>query len=334
MRPLRYAFAPMEGITGKIFREIHAAHFPGIDRYCLPFFSPTEIHVLTPRQKRELEPGPLSCARLLPQLLTKSADDFLWCASAIADLGYGEINLNLGCPSGTVVSKGKGAGMLRDPDALDRFLDAVFSRCPIPISVKTRIGLEEPAEFPAILAVLNRYPICELTVHPRTRRELYAGPVHTEAIAEAVRTAAAPLCCNGNLFTPSCVQSVTEAFPTVGGVMLGRGLLADPALAVRCKGGERTRADLLAFHNDLCAAYLTAMHPNQAVLPKLKELWAYLRLLFPEDGSWKQMKKCKTWAEFYPITQELLQNRPLLAEADFLRIDQTEAAVCTENHSR
>ena len=323
MRTLRYSFAPMEGITGKILREVHAAHFPGVDRYCLPFFSPTEVHVLSPRQKRELEPGPLPQDRLLPQLLTRSAEDFVWCASEIADLGFGEINLNLGCPSGTVVSKGKGAGMLRDPDALDRFLEAVFSGCPIPISVKTRLGLEDPAEFSAILSVLNRYPIRELTIHPRTRRELYDGPVHLDAFAAAVRNASAPLCCNGNLFTPASVQSVAEAFPTLESVMLGRGLLADPALVTRCKGGERTRAALLAFHNDLCAEYLCIMHPNQAVLPKLKELWAFLRLLFPEDGSWKRMRKCKTWAEFYPITQELLQNQPLLEEADFPRLGQT-----------
>lgn len=329
-----YYFAPMEGITGYHFRNIHHELFPGAHKYFTPFRVACQDIGFRKKELEDLLPEHNAGVPVVPQILSNDAEAFLIAVRQLQDLGYKEINLNLGCPSGTVVSKGKGAGMLRDPDALDRFLDAVFSRCPIPISVKTRIGLEEPAEFPAILAVLNRYPICELTVHPRTRRELYAGPVHTEAFAEAVRTAAAPLCCNGNLFTPSCVQSVTEAFPTVGGVMLGRGLLADPALAVRCKGGERTRADLLAFHNDLCAAYLTAMHPNQAVLPKLKELWAYLRLLFPEDGSWKQMKKCKTWAEFYPITQELLQNRPLLAEADFLRIDQTAAFVCAENHSR
>ena len=322
---MRYAFAPMEGITGRALRELHAAWFPGVDCYCLPFLSPTEVHQLTPRQRRELEPGPLGYDRLLPQILTKNPADFLWCAGALAELGYGEVNLNLGCPSGTVVSKGKGAGLLRDAEALDRFLEAVFRDAPIPISVKTRIGLEDPGEFGPILRVLARYPIRALTIHPRTRREMYNGGVHPEAVTLARETLSCPICCNGNLFTRKSVQETETALPWLSGLMLGRGLLADPALVTRCKGGERSRKALLGFHNDLCEAYLGAMHPNQAALPKLKELWMYLCLLFPEDGTWKRMRKCKTWSEFYPLTQVLLKDRPILPEADFARINQSSA---------
>ncbi len=322
---MRFAFAPMEGITGRTLRELHAAWFPGADCYCLPFISPTETRQLTPKQRRELEPGTLGCGRLLPQILTKSPADFLWCAGEIAALGYREVNLNLGCPSGTVVGKGKGAGLLRDPAALDRFLEAIFRDAPIPVSVKTRLGLEDPAEFGPILEVLRRYPIRELTVHPRTRRELYGGKVHTEAFALAAETSPFPVCCNGNLFTPADAAAVHAVFPRVRTVMMGRGLLADPSLITRCKGGARERDALLGFHNALCEAYLSAMHPNQAALPKLKELWMYLCLLFPEDGTWKRMRKCRTWAEFWPLTQELLTNRPLLPEADFARINQSSA---------
>ena len=322
---MRFDFAPMEGITGRTFRELHAAWFPGVDRYCLPFVSPTSVRQLTPRQRTELDPGALGCDRLLPQILTASAEDFLWCASAMAELGYREVNLNLGCPSGTVVGKGKGAGLLRDPGALDRFLEAIFSASPVAVSVKTRIGLEDPVEWETILPILTRYPLRELTVHPRTRRELYGGAVHREAFARAAETVPFPLCCNGNLFAPADVAGVRAAFPGLGAVMLGRGLLADPALVLRCKGSERDRAALLGWHNALCEAYLAQMHPNQAVLPKLKELWAYLVLLFPEDGSWKRMRKCRTWAEFYPLTQELLHNQPILPEAELARLGQTSA---------
>ena len=131
-------FAPMEGVTSRDFREVHAACFPGVDRYWIPFLSPTASHQLTARQRRELEPGPLGFDRLVPQILTKDAADFRWAAEAIGALGYREVNLNLGCPSGTVVSKGKGAGLLRDPAALDRFLEAIFTNAPLPISVKKK----------------------------------------------------------------------------------------------------------------------------------------------------------------------------------------------------
>lgn len=322
---MRLDFAPMEGITSRDFREAHAECFPGVDRYWLPFLSPAGAHQLTPRQRRELDPSPLGCARLVPQVLTREPADFLWAAEAIAALGYGEVNLNLGCPSGTVVSKGKGAAMLRDPEALDRFLEAVFTAAPIPVSVKTRIGLTDPAEWERLLPVLARYPIRELTVHPRTRRELYGGAVHTEAFARAAACLPFPLRFNGNLFTPADVQSLQTAFPGAAGAMLGRGLLADPTLITRCKGGVRDRAALLRFHETLAERYLSSMHPDGAVLPKFKELWLYLSLLLPDERAWKRLRKCARWSDFHPLALELLQNGELLPEADFSRLGQPSA---------
>ena len=319
---MRLEFAPMEGITGRVFREAHAACFPGVDRYCLPFLSPTQVRQLTPKQLRELEPGPLERERLLPQILTRVPEDFLWCAGALRDLGYREVNLNLGCPSGTVVGKGKGSGLLRDPVFLDRFLDRIFSDSPVSVSVKTRIGLEDPAEFDRILPVLERYPAASVTVHPRTRRALYAGPVHPEAYAAAYEALSCPLYYNGNLLTPADVLNLQRDFPRTAGAMIGRGLLADPSLITRCKGGTRDRDAILRFHNRICEAYLETMHPNQAVLPKLKELWQYLALLFPDNGEWKQLRKAGRWEDFYPLTQELLRSRPMLPEADFSRLNQ------------
>ena len=319
---MRLDFAPMEGITGRDFREVHGACFPGVDRYRLPFLSPAADHHLTPRQRRDLEPGSLGLSRLLPQVLTKDPGDFLWAASALAELGYEQVDLNLGCPSGTVVGKGKGSGLLRDPAALDRFLEAIFAQAPLPVSVKTRIGLEDPAEWEAVLPVLARYPICELTVHPRTRRELYSGGVHFEAFLQAAALLPFPLRYNGNLFTPAAVQRVADACPGLSGVMIGRGLLADPALIVRCRGGRRDREALIAFHEELAARYLRFMHPDGAVLPKFKELWMYLSLLLPDEKAWKRLRKCARWAEFHPLALGLLQDGELLPEAAFSRLRQ------------
>ena len=320
-------FAPMEGITSRDFREVHAACFPGVDRYWLPFMTPAAEHRLTPRQRRDLDPGPLGCRRLVPQILTKDPADFLWAASAIGDLGYEEVNLNLGCPSGTVVGKGKGAGMLRDPEALDRFLEAVFAAAPLPVSVKTRIGLTDPAEWEALLKVLVRYPIRELTIHPRTRRELYRGGVHFDAFLRAAEALPFPLRYNGNLFTRTAVQGLEAACPGCSGAMLGRGLLADPALITRCRGGARDRNALIAFHEELAARYLASMHPDGAVLPKFKELWMYISLLLPDERAWKRLRKCGRWSEFHPLALDLLRNSELLEEADFLRLGQSDASI-------
>lgn len=174
---MNYYFAPMEGITGAVFRRTHHEFFPGIDKYFMPFITPTTQEKLTPRQKRDVLPEYNEGVPAVPQLLTRTAADFIWAANTLASLGYAEVNLNLGCPSGTVTAKGKGAGFLAHPDELDRFLDAVFSACTVPISIKTRLGVHDPAEFEALLEIYNRYPVAELTIHPRVRQDFYKGRV-------------------------------------------------------------------------------------------------------------------------------------------------------------
>ena len=172
---MNYYFAPMEGITGAVFRRTHHEFFPGIDKYFMPFITPTTQEKLTPRQKRDVLPEYNEGVPAVPQLLTRAAADFIWAANTLASLGYAEVNLNLGCPSGTVTAKGKGAGFLAHPDELDRFLDAVFSACTVPISIKTRLGVHDPAEFEALLEIYSRYPVAELTIHPRVRQDFYKG---------------------------------------------------------------------------------------------------------------------------------------------------------------
>ena len=161
---MQYYFAPMEGLTDSIYRRAHHRFFGGIDRYYMPFFSPTVHRTLTPREIRELPRADSVPFNAVPQVLTKDPGDFLWAAEVVQNLGYKEINLNIGCSSGTVVAKGKGCGMLRDLEELERFFDHIFAASSLPVSVKTRIGLENAEEFPAILDLYNRYPIKELTI--------------------------------------------------------------------------------------------------------------------------------------------------------------------------
>ena len=152
----RYDFAPLDGITKVVFRRVWAAHFGGADRYFIPFFSPTDQHILTDRDRREIDPAINGGLPLVPQVMTCRAKDFLWAAEVVADMGYTEVNLNLGCPSGTVTAKGKGAGFLAKPEELDRFFDQVFSKVRMPVSVKTRLGIQEPEEFARLLEIYNR----------------------------------------------------------------------------------------------------------------------------------------------------------------------------------
>ena len=173
---MRYYFAPMEGITSYLHRAIHRRFFPGVDQYYMPFVSPSQGHAFTKREKADLSPEHNAGVPAVPQLLTRRAEDFIWAAGELAYMGYREVNLNLGCPSGTVTAKGKGSGFLAFPEELERFLDEIYgANLPIDISIKTRLGVRDEGEFPALLELYNRYPVKELTIHPRVRTDFYKG---------------------------------------------------------------------------------------------------------------------------------------------------------------
>ena len=291
---MKYYFAPMEGLTDSVFRTLHHQYFGGVDRYYTPFFSPTEVHRLTPRESRELAPQN-NPENTVPQLLCKNADDFLWMAEQIAALGYGEVNLNLGCPSGTVTAKKKGSGMLMDTDALDYFLERVFSACPIDISVKTRIGYQDTEELPALLEIFNRYPIRELTVHPRTGKEMYRGTPHLDAYEYVTANTSLALCYNGNVNTRADAAYIAQRFPTTQAIMLGRGLLANPALL---SDQAPTRAVIMAFYRDMYDRYLAMLGSEHAVHGRLKEIWLLARGMFVEDKKFtKRIQQSKTLSE-------------------------------------
>lgn len=309
---MRYYFAPLEGVTDSIYRRLHHEYFPGIDRYYMPFLSPTIHRQLTHREDRELPVADGVDFAAVPQVLTKVPEDFLWATRVCAERGYREVNLNLGCPSGTVVSKGKGSGMLRDLDGLDGFLEAVFRDCPIAISVKTRLGMESPEEFPGILEVFNRYPIRELTVHPRVRQDFYKNPVREEWFQYACTNSKNPLCYNGNLLNLGDCQAIGERYPKVESVMLGRALIGDPGML--CPDGTNVQT-LEAFHRALLESYTREFGSARNAMFRMKENWHFLYLRF--DGSeklWKRLRKTTDMGEFLAITDEIFHTLPLSSQ--------------------
>ena len=305
---MRYYFAPMEGLTDSIYRRLHHKYFGGIDRYYMPFLSPTIHRSLTHKEDRELPMADSVDLHAVPQILTKVAEDFLWAAQVCADRGYTEVNLNTGCPSGTVVSKGKGSGMLRNSEELDRFLDAVFSQCPLPISVKTRLGLENAEEFPALLEVFNRYPIRELTVHPRVRTDFYKEPVREEWFRYAYENSRNPLCYNGNILAQDQADAVSVRYPGVDSAMIGRALIADPGMLC----GGTTAEALEGFLTELTEEYIRAFGSARNAMFRMKENWGFLHHRFEgSDKLWKQLRKTTDINEYNSITSRILHTLPL-----------------------
>ena len=306
---MHYDFAPLEGLTDSIYRRLHHKYFPGVDRYFTPFFSPTVHRSLTPREARELPPADSLGFAVVPQLLTKVPGDFLWMAGVCRERGYQEVNLNIGCPSGTVTAKGKGAGMLRDLESLDRFLDCIFASAPLPISIKTRIGFESAEEFAEILQICNRYPLKELIIHPRVRAAFYNGPVDMDAFRYALRESKAPVCYNGSLRTESEISAFAAEFPTVDRIMVGRALIADPGLLTP---GGTTAAALEDFHSELLTEYTQEFGGSRNAMFRLKENWRHWLCKFAgSEKLGKRLRKATDLDEYTAVTREIFHNLPM-----------------------
>ena len=302
-------FAPMEGLTDSVYRLAHHSHFPGLEGYYMPFLSPTVHRCLTPREARELPAADTVPFRAVPQLMTKVAEDFLWAAEVCRDLGYDEVNLNLGCPSGTVTAKGKGSGMLRDPEGLERFLDGIFADSVLPISLKTRLGYADPEEFPRLLEIFNRYPACKLIVHPRVRQQFYDGAVDMASFRYCLENTKLPLCYNGDLNTRADLEAFRAAFPQIPDVMIGRGLIADPGML--CPGGT-TREALGAFMEDLLERYRVAFGSSRNAMFRLKENWRLILKAHPvPEKLRKKLLKTTDEGEYREITKQLLAEMEL-----------------------
>ena len=315
---MKIEFAPMEGVTSVWYRSAHQKWFGGVERYYTPFLSPTQDHVFPKRELREIEPSGNQGVPLVPQLLTRRGEDFLWAAKALADMGYREVNLNLGCPSGTVTAKRKGAGFLAVPQELEQFLEEVFSRCPIEISIKTRLGISEPEEFWPILKLYNRYPVKELIIHPRVQKDQYKNHPRREVFAAAAAQSKAPVCYNGDLYTEAAVEKFQKECPGVERIMLGRGLIGDPALARKLAGGPAaSRDELMGFLSEVFDCYTQGFGSRHSAMLRMKELWCYLICLFRDGAKYgKAIRKAKDPAEYEARVAAVFRELELLDDLE------------------
>lgn len=305
---MNFYFAPMEGITGYVFRNAHHACFPSVDRYYTPFLSPNQNRPMSPKEKRDVLPENNKNIPLIPQILTNNGKQFLQAAQVLADMGYQEVNLNLGCPSATVVTKGKGAGFLAEKEKLRTFLDEIYEKTPIPVSLKTRLGMHDPMEILELLELFRPYPVKEWILHARIREDYYKFEPRLDAFAIAAEQSPFPLCYNGDIFSVSDFQLAQQRFPQISAVMLGRGLLANPALVREIRGGKPcTKEEFLSFHHRICHGYEEIMSGDRNVLFKMKELWAYWENLFEkEEKSLKKIRKANSLAEYHTAVLMLL----------------------------
>lgn len=302
--------APMEGVTNYVFRKAYIKHFRGVDKFFTPFITPHMKKGFSRSELMELNKDYNKGQNLIVQILTNSAEDFLKLSDEIRQMGYDEFNINLGCPSGTVTSKGRGSGFLQNPEALDRFFYEISEKKDnITISVKTRIGFSDYGEWDDLLKVYEKYDFSEVIIHPRLRSDFYKNNVYMQAFTQACKTLKVKIVYNGDINTQEGFKILDEELRVNGvdTVMIGRGLVRNPLLPEAIKTGV-DRTDLkktLDFLDDIKEEYISLEFGERNTLFKLKELWGmvlsdeiYAKVL-------KKIRKANTINEYNKHIEEL-----------------------------
>lgn len=317
---MTFKMAPMEGLTDCYFRKIQSRHFPKADVYYTPFLSPTSQHLFTPKEKREIDPANNEGIQLIPQVIGHDSEDFIWAAKELAQMGYGEVNLNLGCPSGTVVKKKKGSGLLAYPIMLKNFLNEIFSETPIPISIKTRIGLRSADDFEELMEIYNQYPIKELTIHPRFQSQMYKGLPDLKAWELALGMSKNPLCYNGNILNKEDYEAFHQQYPQVEELMIGRGMIANPNLIGELKGGTALTLDALKdFHEDLYETTKVRIPHQRQALMHMKESWYYMCGCFDEaERVFRLVRKATSHGEYLTAVRTIFDEYRLCEKPGFI----------------
>jgi tRNA-dihydrouridine synthase len=313
---MNFYFAPMEGLTGYIYRNAHNAYFNNIDKYFSPFIVANQSANFKAKELNDISPENNQGLVLIPQILTNNAKDFIHTSKKIKLLGYNEVNLNLGCPSGTVVSKHKGSGFLAKKEELNLFLEEIFAQAVTKISVKTRIGKDQPEEFYDLIKIFNKYPIEELIIHPRIQKDFYKNKPNLEIFKEALMTSKNPVCYNGDIFTVKDYKAFLTDFPSVNTLMVGRGLLANPELIGDIKNNTKLEKDLLReFHDKIYRDYKSILFGDRNVLFKMKPLWFYMISVFSNHEKYaKKIKKSERLSDYDEAVSSLFREQEILED--------------------
>lgn len=314
---MKYYLAPMEGITGHVYRNAYKKYFDNIDKYFTPFIVPNQSLSLKTKELRDLLPENNLGLNIVPQILTNDAEGFILTANKLKQLGYDEINLNLGCPAGTVVSKKRGSGFLAFKDELDKFLDEIYKTCDMKISIKTRLGKDSPEEFYKIIEIYNKYPVEELIIHPRTREDFYGNTPNLKIFEEALTLSKHSICYNGDIFTTNNYSDIVDKFKEIDKVMLGRGILANPGLIGEIKENKfLTKETLKDFHDELFENYTILLNEDKNAMYRMKELWGYMSHIFTNNKKYyKKIKKAQKAKDYKEAVSRLFEEQEIIKGA-------------------
>jgi tRNA-dihydrouridine synthase len=293
-------FAPLQGFTESAYRLAHSKFAPGIHTYYSPFLRLEKGDIRT-KDLRDLQTE--HPYHLVPQIIVRDVEEFNLLTKAVTELGFKEIDINMGCPYPMQTKSGRGSGILPHPEKVREILDAI-NASNIQFSIKMRLGLTSPEECLQLLPLLNEAPLAHITLHPRIGIQQYKGALDFETFDKFYSECRHPLIFNGDIADIKDIQYIETRYPKLAGIMIGRGLLANPVLAAQYAGlpcGTATET-LLKIHADIAADYARRLQGNAQILDKIRPFWTYAAL--PKKIR-KKIEKSKTFEEYLAAVNEI-----------------------------
>ena len=304
--------SPLQGLTDFRFRNAFQKYFGGIDLFIAPYIRVNGYMEIKPANQRDILPENNSLLSLIPQIITKDADEFLFVSKYVQRLGYNELNWNLGCPYPMVAKRGMGSGLLSMPAKIDEILNRVSSETDIKLSVKMRLGYENPQEIFHVLPVLEKYRLANITIHPRIGKQLYKGDVDLKTFEECLTLSSNQIFYNGDITSVQSFREIKERFPTVNNWMIGRGLIADPFLPAMIKADNHVYPEnryeiFKSFHDNLLSSYEEGLSGPGHLLMKMYSFWEYFIQSFPNSPKGlKKIKKARSIGEYMEVVKQIL----------------------------
>lgn len=280
-KKLKIHFAPLQGHTDHYYRNAHHQIFGGVDTYYTPFVRLEKGNKYRSRELRDIQPENNSVPELVPQLIASTPEELREIAKLFIDNGYKRADLNMGCPFPMIARRHKGSGLLAYADEVKALMDAIREIPELQFSVKMRLGWESAQECMDLLPILNDAPLVHIGLHARLGKQQYKGEVDMDAFEAFYKECKHPLYYNGDLLTTEDIENISLRFPNLEGVMIGRGLLANPALAIEYKqdivlDNADKKKRMRKFHETLFDQYREFLQGDKQLLEKMKPFWEYL----------------------------------------------------------
>jgi tRNA-dihydrouridine synthase len=312
--------APLRGLTDATFRSVYSSYFSGFDYAVAPFISTYQGNTIKPSLLKDLLPENNRKLKIIPQILSKLPENFLNIAPMLADLGYGTVNWNLGCPYPMVAKKTRGSGLLPHPDKISHFLDKV-QQGPVSLSIKTRLGRKQPDEILELIPIFNQFPIADITIHPRTGIQMYKGKADLETFGVCLELSKHPVIYNGDINSINDFNMMAEKFPAVSAWMIGRGALANPFLpgSIKQLAPNENKMEILAsFHDTLFQSYCEKLSGPGHILGRMKGIWFYLSHSFTHGRKiLKKIQKSTRIEQYTYIVKSIWESEHIAPEVKY-----------------